>query len=926
MRTVCSSAVVACALASAVALSTPSAHAQDITWNGLNSVSTGNGGTLGTDPADANNWLPMQVPTTGDRAIIKFNDFHGFDPAPPASDVVVVSSNTTFIPDALTYTMNNATDGVSAFVINKSMTMTDITSLTAGVTTTGDMISRLRISQGANTTLTLTGATPLDFTQSNFQVLNLGWVGDGATADVTYQNDPAGKAPNGFRTVVNLTNANITFAAPSQTATVQNDAFTVGAFGISGGSAQEDLTNANNSAINFAAVAGTINLATAGARKTGTLTTGYAQLNARSDQTWLADPTSLIRIHHKNAPVGFTNAPYLVGSITGARLDNMGQVHFYVDMMNDDFGKGTGANGRAMQIYGGTYGSIQVNTTPSGNNHTWMMLADNVTLASNGVQVGTYTGGGGNVNATTTPYGLTLAAGGAASSGNESSIFLNGKTLTVNQGVLLDGTTLARTVATNNAEAMKIDATASTLTVNGDVLIQSQNQSAADSNVDGGGTGNYASRRIGIFGDANTIVNLGGSFSTNTASLSSNYVPPNPPDDPLGVPLEALANGLSQATVNLVGGATLRTFEVGDASTKVDLNSDVVVPASQFRLTGGYSIGTLNVGNGVTAGNVQLVNNQLNDNAIVTPSGATSAGEKLIAGNLNVNTSSSLDLNGQTALVTVAATVNGTGNLKLGGGTLQGNLTINGGKLTGGGTVSGSVSPGAAAHTLAPSDGLPPATTNTMNLGSLATNANTTLAFHLVTPGASSVNDKIVVAANNGLTLGGGTLQITGSGVGLGSLGYYKAIQFTGAVTGSYTGITRPATDANKIVYTLDVAHDAGFIDIHRGFEGDADDSGTVNFADFVKLSNNYGLPNKGWFGGDFNGDGTTNFADFVKLSNNYGNTVGGGSIVVTADEWATLNAFGAAAAEGVPEPAGLALLGIGAAGLLARRRRNRAG
>ena len=38
---------------------------------------------------------------------------------------------------------------------------------------------------------------------------------------------------------------------------------------------------------------------------------------------------------------------------------------------------------------------------------------------------------------------------------------------------------------------------------------------------------------------------------------------------------------------------------------------------------------------------------------------------------------------------------------------------------------------------------------------------------------------------------------------------------------------------------TLDLSHTPGYIDIHRGYLGDANDDGTVNFSDFVALSNN---------------------------------------------------------------------------------------
>jgi autotransporter-associated beta strand protein len=261
-------------------------------------------------------------------------------------------------------------------------------------------------------------------------------------------------------------------------------------------------------------------------------------------------------------------------------------------------------------------------------------------------------------------------------------------------------------------------------------------------------------------------------------------------------------------------------------------------------------------------------------------------------------------------------------NNTTGSATGSGTVTLNGGTLGGGGTIAGTVAGGTGAHTIAPSANLAPATVAKLTVGGLTTNANTTLAFRLETPNTTGGSDSIKVTGTNTLNLsGGGNLAILENPVGLGSLGYYKAIEYTGSIPAGYTGITRPAVDANKIVYTLDVAHDAGFVDIHRGFDGDANDDGVVNFADFVRLSNNYGVADAGWFGGDFNGDGTTNFADFVRLSNNYGNTVAGGAIVISPAEWAALNSFGAAAAP-VPEPASLALLGVGAAALLTKRRR----
>lgn len=54
---------------------------------------------------------------------------------------------------------------------------------------------------------------------------------------------------------------------------------------------------------------------------------------------------------------------------------------------------------------------------------------------------------------------------------------------------------------------------------------------------------------------------------------------------------------------------------------------------------------------------------------------------------------------------------------------------------------------------------------------------------------------------------------------------------------------------------------------------GDTNLDGTVDFSDFVTLSNNYGGPGT-WVEGDFDGDGKVLFTDFILLSGNFGNDV----------------------------------------------------
>ena len=93
------------------------------------------------------------------------------------------------------------------------------------------------------------------------------------------------------------------------------------------------------------------------------------------------------------------------------------------------------------------------------------------------------------------------------------------------------------------------------------------------------------------------------------------------------------------------------------------------------------------------------------------------------------------------------------------------------------------------------------------------------------------------------------------------------------------------------------------FGDIAPGLAGDINGSGTVDFADFLILSSNFGTMVAANMDGDLDGDGSVAFSDFLILSDNFGTS---------------------AAASAVPEPSGFALLGLAclSGGLLRRRQR----
>ena len=78
----------------------------------------------------------------------------------------------------------------------------------------------------------------------------------------------------------------------------------------------------------------------------------------------------------------------------------------------------------------------------------------------------------------------------------------------------------------------------------------------------------------------------------------------------------------------------------------------------------------------------------------------------------------------------------------------------------------------------------------------------------------------------------------------------------------------------------------------------------------FSIMLNNYNDTGKDWAAGDFNYDGKVNITDLLAMLNNYNDTGGAATFSSTL---------------AVPEPTTMSLLGLGGAGLLARRRKNSA-
>jgi autotransporter-associated beta strand protein len=227
-------------------------------------------------------------------------------------------------------------------------------------------------------------------------------------------------------------------------------------------------------------------------------------------------------------------------------------------------------------------------------------------------------------------------------------------------------------------------------------------------------------------------------------------------------------------------------------------------------------------------------------------------------------------------------------NNAIGSGTGSGAVTVNSGATLGGaGAISGAVTIHSGGH-VAPGTSI-----ESLDVGSLTLAAGSILDFELDTVASTDTSDMINVTTANGLTINGGTLNLTD--VGGMTPGTYTLIDYSGTLNGNVSNLVLGAAPSgfvfalanNQANTTIDLVVSAA------GLAGDFNNDGSVDAADYVIWRKGLGT--------------THTQQDYDAWQANFGALAGGG------------------AASAVPEPATLVGL-VSALLILFSRRRSYAG
>jgi autotransporter-associated beta strand protein len=306
--------------------------------------------------------------------------------------------------------------------------------------------------------------------------------------------------------------------------------------------------------------------------------------------------------------------------------------------------------------------------------------------------------------------------------------------------------------------------------------------------------------------------------------------------------------------------------------------------------------------------------------------------------------SGTLTTGGDNSSTSFSGNINGTGGLtKEGTGTFtlptaqpySGATTVNGGTLR----VSGSIA-SSSGVTVNTGGTFEAAATQTINGLTLNTGGKAVI--------TADGPAKVLRINNNALNLAGGQLDVTDNGVVIDHSGSSPIAAVRTALSSGYAGgpwngpgiiTSNGQTNSSQAVGYAEAATllgagggdfmgqpvDGTAVLLRHTLFGDANLDTNVNFTDLVALAQNYGdnTGNAVWTQGDFTYDGNVDFSDLVKLAQNYGTSLPSAAQLEGIGAGAGFQDDLAAAFAQVPEPGTLALFGLAAGALAARRRRS---
>jgi autotransporter-associated beta strand protein len=414
---------------------------------------------------------------------------------------------------------------------------------------------------------------------------------------------------------------------------------------------------------------------------------------------------------------------------------------------------------------------------------------------------------------------------------------------------------------------------------------------------------------VNLTGTMTISNNAANHLDISGASTANSRVLPTDPNSALlnpGVVVVGRIDGVGN-TGSVTGTLTIGNLDATSVITSTNNGTAIVVGGTNSANASGYSAtGTLNLNGGtlkfVTTG-AAIAGGTLPDPTATPANAATRStvnfnGMTLVAGASSANWIHGI---GDTTTAASGAVVQGGGVIVDTNGF---DVTVPQTFVSGGGTDGGLVKKGLGTLSLTSSSTYTGATR--VEKGTLRA---TPAAYNTLLSNAAGV-----VFAGDGAKL---VLDYTG---GTTPLAQVRSILASG-YDGSFASGQIHAASALPGNRTLGYGDDgAGQLTVMQTIPGDANLDGMVNFNDFLVLQNNFNSPDTTFAQGNFNYDATTNFNDFLILQNNFGTAIAGLTAAVSKEEYAMVMSITSSGA--VPEPTAIGLLGLGAAGLLSRRRR----